>query len=332
MASPYTSVTIADYNANPPTDDGAATPANELNWSKHKEKLGDPIKTLSEAINTNLIAAFGDRLLNAEAQKTGIYTVLATDRGSLINCTANTFTVTLLAAATAGDGFEVIIYNSGSGVITVDGNASETVNGAATQTLQTGGWLMLRCDGSNWTGIGGNENSIGPGITSTTAEINELDASVAAVTDYASGVRTYFYDDVPDTTAFSFTTMTVSTWESVGPTSSGATNIWTALDDVPAGATGIILRVYNSIAGATNGDIYSAVLYARVTGSSGSTSTHTLISSSALTNRSGGTEQDRGVSEVIVPIDGNLRFDAHYTQSGTGPTITLSGTLVGFIA
>ena len=57
--NPYTSVAIAGYNASPPTDDGVQTSANQLEWDKHKTKLGDPLKTLAEAINASVLAAFG---------------------------------------------------------------------------------------------------------------------------------------------------------------------------------------------------------------------------------------------------------------------------------
>ena len=57
MATPYTSVTVTDYNANPPSDDASQVASNQLNWSKHKTKLGDPLKTAIESINTNVAAA-----------------------------------------------------------------------------------------------------------------------------------------------------------------------------------------------------------------------------------------------------------------------------------
>ena len=55
--NPYSSQSIAGYNTSPPADDGSEVAANKLEWSKHKTKLGDPIKTLSEAINTAVSAA-----------------------------------------------------------------------------------------------------------------------------------------------------------------------------------------------------------------------------------------------------------------------------------
>lgn len=52
----YTTVTISGYNASPPPDDGSQTAANLVQWSKHKTKIGDPIKTGVEAVNTQLLA------------------------------------------------------------------------------------------------------------------------------------------------------------------------------------------------------------------------------------------------------------------------------------
>lgn len=51
---PYSEVSITGYNANPPADDGTAVATNEVQWSKHKEKLGDPIKTALETTQTNI--------------------------------------------------------------------------------------------------------------------------------------------------------------------------------------------------------------------------------------------------------------------------------------
>ena len=54
----YTPVTVTGYNTSPPPDDGSTGTNNQLTWAKHKDKLGDPLKTAVEAINTNVSAAF----------------------------------------------------------------------------------------------------------------------------------------------------------------------------------------------------------------------------------------------------------------------------------
>jgi hypothetical protein len=87
--------------------------------------------------------------------KTGAYTVTAADEGRLIPCNATSagFTVTLLAAATAGNGFRIGIKktDSSANVVTVDGNSSETIDGSTTFALGSQyETVWLRCDGSNW--------------------------------------------------------------------------------------------------------------------------------------------------------------------------------------
>lgn len=58
--SPYTSQSApATYNASPPSDDGSAVASNQIDWSKIKGKLGDPVKTFIESVNSALVTAFG---------------------------------------------------------------------------------------------------------------------------------------------------------------------------------------------------------------------------------------------------------------------------------
>ncbi len=52
MADPYTDVSVANYNDNPPADDGSAVATNRVDWSTIKTKLSDPLNTAVAAINT----------------------------------------------------------------------------------------------------------------------------------------------------------------------------------------------------------------------------------------------------------------------------------------
>ena len=58
-SNPYTPVTISGYNASSPADDGSRVASNQIEWQKHVDKLGDPLKTLAEDIDTNVNAGFG---------------------------------------------------------------------------------------------------------------------------------------------------------------------------------------------------------------------------------------------------------------------------------
>jgi hypothetical protein len=80
--------------------------------------------------------------------KTGAYT--ATNDDYVIDCTSGTFTVTL-PASSGRTGRILIIKNSGAGTITVDGNASETIDGAATYAISVQyGTIQIMSDGTNW--------------------------------------------------------------------------------------------------------------------------------------------------------------------------------------
>ena len=71
------------------------------------------------------------------------------DSTTLIDYTSGTFTQTLAAAATLGSGWYCWLKNSGTGVITVDPNASETIGGATTAALNPGDLWIISSDGTN---------------------------------------------------------------------------------------------------------------------------------------------------------------------------------------
>lgn len=81
-------------------------------------------------------------------------TIELTDNGGLIDCTSGSFTLTLPAAATAGNGFNVRVLNSGSGTVVVDGDGSETINGDASYALRQYAEVHLICTGTAWFVLG----------------------------------------------------------------------------------------------------------------------------------------------------------------------------------
>lgn len=79
----------------------------------------------------------------------------AADLGAVFVCTS-TFTQTITAAATLGAGWFCYIRNDGSGVITIDPNSSETIDGLTTITLGPGAGCLIFCDGTGFKTIGRN--------------------------------------------------------------------------------------------------------------------------------------------------------------------------------
>ena len=55
--NPYTTQTIAGFNATAPADDGSTVASNRVEWAKHIDKIGTPLKTLAEGINSQALTA-----------------------------------------------------------------------------------------------------------------------------------------------------------------------------------------------------------------------------------------------------------------------------------
>ncbi|MEY2656064.1 MAG: hypothetical protein RLZZ524_3092, partial [Pseudomonadota bacterium] len=103
--------------------------------------------------------------------KTGAYTVVAADKGKVINCTgAGGWSLSLTAAATLADGFQFAVWNNSSGNITLDPNASETIDGATTKVLAAGKLAIVYCDGAKFVTVGSIATGSGSGLDADTLD------------------------------------------------------------------------------------------------------------------------------------------------------------------
>lgn len=82
------------------------------------------------------------------AVKSGNYTALPSDNGATNRYTASA-TVTLTAAATLGSSWTYTVLADG-GIVVIDPNGSETINGQLTLTVPNGATASIVCDGSNF--------------------------------------------------------------------------------------------------------------------------------------------------------------------------------------
>lgn len=90
----------------------------------------------------------GGSFASSYVAKTGTYTASATDY--TIDCTSGTFTVNL-PTAVGITGRIYVVKNSGAGTITIDGNASETIDGATTQAISVQyKSFTIQSNGANW--------------------------------------------------------------------------------------------------------------------------------------------------------------------------------------
>ncbi len=129
-----TATYIADLDANNP--DGTVDTKSTLD---NHDRL---IKSCLKAT----LPGFAGRFRRIQS-KTGAYTAVLNDNASVLR-TSNSWTLSLTAAATLGNGWELYVYNDGSGTITADPNGAETINGAATLAITAGRICRIWCDGS----------------------------------------------------------------------------------------------------------------------------------------------------------------------------------------
>ena len=82
-------------------------------------------------------------------------TVAAADRAAALVWTGGgAATFNLTTAATLGNNFFFLLRNAGGGDVTVDPNASETIDGATTLTLHAGDAAIITTDGTSWYSFG----------------------------------------------------------------------------------------------------------------------------------------------------------------------------------
>lgn len=123
---------------------GVADPTDEDLWGGY---LNDDL----DDIDTELYIRRDSPAIN----KTANYTVVVGDRGKLITCDANSagFTLSLPAAATAGNGFNIRVLKTDSttNAVTIDPDGAETINGSANLVVDVQyETVIISCDGTTW--------------------------------------------------------------------------------------------------------------------------------------------------------------------------------------
>lgn len=111
------------------------------------------------------------------------------------------------------------------------------------------------------------------------------------------------------------TDWTEDAWESLGPTGSGATNIWTAMDYLPADATILIVDAYLRVTTQhpTGG---SLILTARDGDSTYDGVANNQRIAELGNDGTGSTqEQSESMPRFYLPLNGSQVVDLHYTES-----------------
>lgn len=143
MGQKYTTQTQSGYNASPPPDDGSTGSNNLITWANTKTKIGDPLLTLAQNINSALVNAldFGSRTTAIND------TATVADHMKTIEVTA-AVTETLPTASVVGAGYIVNIKNTTTNsTVTVNlQTGTDTIDGqvGGTQTILPGGSVVYK--------------------------------------------------------------------------------------------------------------------------------------------------------------------------------------------
>lgn len=103
--------------------------------------------------NKNLLSVFYSQSLFSATSNTILRTSniqLTVGENTKTILASGTFTQTLDSAATLGAGWSLTYDNIGTGVITIDPNLAENIDGVLTKTIAAGAGLLIECDGTQF--------------------------------------------------------------------------------------------------------------------------------------------------------------------------------------
>lgn len=111
----------------------------------------DVLRTEMVTLLDEMVTGIDGARLHPVASSASTVTVTTADVGRFFVQTGAS-TLNLPAAASAGNGFTILVQASG-GAVTIDPNGSEQINGASTVVLADGSAAMVTCTGSAWRAI-----------------------------------------------------------------------------------------------------------------------------------------------------------------------------------
>jgi hypothetical protein len=299
--------------------------------AKDSLTTGDPEKViLGSDMDTeldNIETASGTKLDKTGGTLTGALTATAITTTGVISTSEaiNESKGSDIASATTTDiGAATGNFVDITGTITIEGFG--TVQAGTKRTLQFDDSLTLTYNATSMilpgdvdiitqAGDVAKMISLGSGNWLMTNYQRDTNAIVSDVSGYVKGTTEYIDDEAgAHATVFDVDAVIGAAWESIGPTDSGATNIWTALDDVTAGAKWVEIEILNFVQASAASTIYQFI-YARKTGSSLGAISRTTVSRvyniAAVLN--GSTEE---TATKKIPVDTSIRFDLYMNSQG----------------
>jgi len=146
------------------------------------------------------------------------------------------------------------------------------------------------------------------------------------ISGYTEIGKTYYVSDGASVSTYDIdSNLTVSTWESVGPTGSGASHTWTGLDSLPAACKTILVRLYFSMTD-TGGGAKIATFSARKNGTS-AVYTNCYVGY-FKSNLGVSIQEELYFTYVVIPVSAANAFDGYWYSDATSHNITMD--LIGY--
>lgn len=188
------------------------TDANDVAIFPAKDNVKGAVDT-SDFLTTGAVSTLSQPVLS----KTGPYTAVLADKGKLINAnpSGGSFTITLDAAATLGDGWSIKIKQGGASnnVVTIAATEPIGISGISVNqfALGRGASVELICDGSTFKAVlNSPPYSRGPFIFPVVSRVSSAPGSPTAGARYivSAGFSTYSTGDVIEATGVGFNVYT----------------------------------------------------------------------------------------------------------------------------
>lgn len=152
----FTNKSGAIPNANPVILDADGYADVWLDVGGYKFRLENSVGVLQREVD-NIDSGGSTGFASQVVSRSSSFNLSINDKNFVIVCTS-ALTVSLLPAATAGDGFTAVIVNLSSGNVTIDPSGSETINNSATIVISAGNSAIISTDGLEWYAYGATFN------------------------------------------------------------------------------------------------------------------------------------------------------------------------------
>lgn len=119
---------------------------------------GSDYTLTAPTVNGNIVSTANAFLLSSAISVTGTTTLSSSAFGVLHQCSGTTSDYTVTLPAVSGNAGKILGFQMSTALtklVTLDGNASETIDGSLTRIMWAGESAILYCDGNTWSKIGG---------------------------------------------------------------------------------------------------------------------------------------------------------------------------------